>query len=146
MNNTTQDFDGVFRFTNASTEDFTFLWNNVEYKFKAGTCSPMIIKGETPEATQEIRKKAAKKYATREFYKSEGYSELVAMGNKSSMGIPPTYDDEKLAFWIQQCLEPLPIGRAEVKEIEEPKTKIKTFRTVGEKSSLAAEFSDELGK
>ena len=36
MNNTTQDFDGVFRFTNATDTDFTFLWNNVEYKFKAG--------------------------------------------------------------------------------------------------------------
>lgn len=146
MNNTTQDFDGVFRFTNASTEDFKFLWNNVEYIFPAGKCSPMHIKGATDEEKQEIRKKAAKKYAEREFFKSDSYNNLVEIGNKSAMGMPPTYTDDKLTYWIQQCLEPLPIGRAEVVEKEEVKTKMKAFRPVGEKASLAAEFSDELGK
>jgi len=144
MNNTTQDFDGVFRFTNASKEDFIFLWNNKEYKFPAGKCSPMVIDNATDLEKQEIRKKAAKKYAEREFFKSEGYDKLVAIGNSTKMGIPPTYTDDELAPWIQQCLEPLPVGKVEVKEVEDKTPKLKAFRSVGEKSSLRAEFKDEL--
>ena len=81
MNTIQQDFDGVFRFTNATADDFTVLWNNVNYTFKAGTCSPMIIKGESPENTQEIRKKFAYKLAVREFFKSEEYIGFILSGN-----------------------------------------------------------------
>lgn len=143
---TTQDFDGLFRFTNATNEDFTFLWNNSEYKFKAGTCSPMIIKGETLENIQEIRKKAAKKLALREFYNSQGYHDLVGIGNKSAMGIPPTFNEEELEPWIQQCLTPLPMARAEVVDLKVEKPKIKAFKTVGEKSDLREEFRKELSE
>lgn len=140
MNNTQQDFDGVFRFTNATEDDFTVLWNNVSYTFKAGTCSPMIIKNETAENIQEIRKKFAYKLATREFFKSDEYKRLAGMGG----GLPPTYNDEVLTEWIQQCLEPLPIARAEVKEIEDKPKTMKAFKPVGEKSNLQEEFKKEI--
>lgn len=146
METTQQDFDGVFRFTNATTEDFKFLWNNREYTFKAGTCSPMLISGETPENVQEIRKKAAKKLALREFYKSQGYNDLVTLGNKSAMGIPPTFNEEELAPWIQECLQPLPIAKAEVVELKTEKPKIKAFKTIGEKSDLREEFRKEISE
>ena len=64
-----KDFDGVFRFTNWTEEDFKHLWNNIEYTFKAGTTSPMIIANETLENIQEIRKRFAYDLAVREFYK-----------------------------------------------------------------------------
>jgi hypothetical protein len=140
MNNTQQDFDGVFRFTNATSEDFIFLWNNIEYKFKAGTCSPMIIKNETSENVQEIRKKAAYKLAVREFFKSPEYSRLAGMGN----GLPPTYQDEVLTPWIQQCLEPLPIGKADVTEPTEAPKKMKAFKPVGANTDLKSEFAKEI--
>ena len=142
MNNTQQDFDGVFRFTNATEEDFTVLWNNVEYTFKAGTCSPMIIKGETLENIQEIRKKFAYKLATREFFKSDDYNRLAGMGN----GLPPTYNDTVLEPWIQQCLEPLPTDKVVVKEVEVKPIKMKAFKVVGEKSDLKEEFRDEINE
>lgn len=142
--NTTQDFDGVFRFTNATDEDFKVLWNNIEYTFKAGTCSPMIIKGETLENIQEIRKKFAYKLATREFFKSDEYKRLAGMGN----GLPPTYNDEVLTDLIQQCLEPLPMAKAEVKETEVKPIKMKAFKPVGSKSleGLKDEFKGELNE
>jgi len=52
-----ETFDGVFKFTNASKEDFKVLWNNKEYTFPAESTCPMIIPGEMPENVQEIRKK-----------------------------------------------------------------------------------------
>lgn len=140
MNNTTQDFDGVFRFTNATSDDFIFLWNNIEYKFKAGTCSPMLIKGETDEARQEIRKKAAYKLAVREFFKSPEYVRLASMGN----GLPPTYQDEVLTEWIQQCLEPLPMGKAEITELTEAPKKMKAFKPIGSNTDLKTAFSKEI--
>ncbi len=147
MNNTTElDFDGVFRFTNASDEDIEFLWNNVKYLFKAGTCSPMIIKGEDYDNIQEIRKMWARKYATREFYKSSGYDRLVALGNKSAMGIPPTYSDDELEPWIQQCLQPLPQVKAMVTETKQVPPKMKAFKTVGEKTNLKEAFQEELNE
>ena len=147
MNNTKEiDFDGVFRFTNASTEDIEFLWNNVKYLFKAGTCSPMIIKGEDYDNIQEIRKMWARKYATREFYKSSGYDNLVALGNKSAMGIPPTYSDDELEPWIQQCLEPLPQVKAVITETKPSPSKMKAFKPVGEKTVLNEAFSKELSE
>lgn len=110
MNN---EFDGVFRFTNATEEDFKVLWNNKEYTFIAGTSSPMIIPNETLENIQEIRKRFAYKLAVREFHKSKEYRTMSKMGD----GLPPTYDDKILEPWINQCLNPLPISKVEVKEL-----------------------------
>lgn len=108
----TNEFDGVFRFTNATKEDFVALWNNKEYVFPAGTCCPMIIPDETLENIQEIRKKFAYKLAVREFYNSKEYTRLSKMGR----GLPPTFDDKVLQPWIDQCLSPLPIAKAKVRE------------------------------
>ena len=62
-----ESFDGVFKFTNNTSEDFTGLWNNKEYSFPKKTSCPMIILGEPLVNIQEITKKFAYKLATREF-------------------------------------------------------------------------------
>lgn len=107
-----ESFDGVFRFTNATSEDFTALWNNKEYVFPAKTCCPIIIANETLENIQAIRKKFAYKLATREFYKGRDYTKLSKMGN----GMPPTFDEKVLQPWIDECLKPLPEARATIKQ------------------------------
>lgn len=107
-----EEFDGVFRFTNPTKDDFVFFWNNKEYTYPAETCCPMIISNETLENIQEIRKKAAYKLAVREFYKGKEYRRLSKMGN----GLPPTFDDKILEPIIESCLKPLPMSKAQVKE------------------------------
>lgn len=134
-----KDFDGVFRFTNWTEEDFKHLWNNIEYTFKAGTTSPMIIANETLENIQEIRKRFAYDLAVREFYKGKEYKRLNAMGR----GLPPTFDDKLLEPMIQRCLEPLPIVKAEVKKLEKSAVKAKVSKAVGEKDNLNYEFKDD---
>ncbi len=104
----TMDFDGVFRFTNATDEDFTHLWNNKEYTFPAGKTVPLIIPDETLENIQEIRKRFAYDLAVREFYKGKEYSKMSKMGN----GLPPTFDEKILEPMIEQCLKPLPMAKA----------------------------------
>lgn len=112
------DFDGVFRFTNATDEDFIGRWNNIAYVFPAQKTSPMLIQGATPEEVQTIRKKFAKELAEREFYKSE---KLKAMekgtGIMNSIFQAPTYAPADLEVYIQQCLTPLPTGRAVAEKI-----------------------------
>lgn len=105
------DFDGVFRFTNATDEDFTHLWNNKEYAFPAGKTVPLIIPDETLENIQEIRKRFAYDLAVREFYKGKEYSKMAKMGN----GLPPTFDEKILEPMIEQCLKPLPMAKSTVK-------------------------------
>lgn len=105
------DFDGVFRFTNATSEDFTAKWGNVAYTFPAQKTTPMIIPGATPEEVQHIRKKFAKELAIREFYKSPRFLKL----NDTPMGgTAATYTEDELTRFIQTCLEPLPIAQATV--------------------------------
>lgn len=138
MNNT-KDFDGVFRFTNATADDFKALWNNVEYVFPAGTCSPMLIRGESDEARQEIRKKFAYKLALREFYKSNQYMDMKDQGQ----GLPPTFDDTVLEHWIQSCLEPLPEAKAEVNEMPEKKVVLKAMKALKDEGSLEEQFKSK---
>lgn len=135
---TTTDFDGVFRFTNATDEDFVFFWNNKEYTFKAGTCSPMIIANETLENIQEIRKKAAFKLATREFYKGKEYKRLDTLGKKSAGGLPPTFDEKVLEPWIEECLKPLPMAKAEVKEVKKLDMRFKASKSIGKNDGIGA--------
>lgn len=106
------DFDGVFRFTNASKEDFKVMWNSKEYTFPAESTCPLIIQGESLENIQEIRKKFAKKYAQREFEKSAEGKKIAKEGSKHVS--PATYDEAILNPWIQQCLDPLPLAAAKV--------------------------------
>lgn len=137
MENITQEFDGVFRFTNATDEDATFMWNSIEYKFPAGKMTPMLIQGETPENVQSIRKKWAYKLALREFHKGNVYNTMKEQGR----GHPATYDEKLLEPWIEQCLAPLPIGRAEVKAMpKEDESQYKVSKAIDADSPASKNF------
>lgn len=114
-----EGFDGLFRFTNASKEDFVGIWGNREYLFPAERTTPMIIDNATPLETQVIRKKFARDLAEREFFKSKKYEVFRNReGERDEMGmIKPrgqgmshaaTYNDFDLQPFIAQCLVPLP--------------------------------------
>lgn len=117
--------DGVFYFTNpglfkerqedgSESADFTALWNNKEYTFKAKTTVPLVISGCTPEEVQEIRKRFAKKYAQAWFHQTKRYKDLV----KAGQNLPATYnEDTEFGAVIQQCLTPLPKGILTTKEL-----------------------------
>ncbi len=114
------DFDGVFRFTNVTETDFVAKWGGIEYTFPAQKTSPMIIPGATPEEVQSIRKKFAKELAEREFYKSEKLKALEAqtpIGSVGSFRMAAVYTEADLKPYIQQCLEPLPIAQATLKQM-----------------------------
>lgn len=106
-----EDFDGVFRFTNFSDQDFTAKWDSKEYTFPANTTSPMIISGATLEEVQNIRKKFAQDLAIREFYSSKKFAML---NTHTPGGTPALYTDSDIAPFVQRCLEPLPISQAKV--------------------------------
>lgn len=117
--------DGVFYFTNPGlfkarnrdgieTADFTALWNNKEYTFKAKTTVPLVIANEPPENIQHIRKVFAKKYAQTWFHQTKRYKDLVKVGK----GLPATYnEDTEFKDVIQSCLTPLPKGHMTVTEL-----------------------------
>lgn len=135
-----ENFEGVFRFTNATDEDFKVLWNNIEYTYPAGTTVPMIIPNESQENIQEIRKKFAYKLAIREFYKGKEYQKMSKMGG----GLPPTFDEKVLQPWIDQCLLPLPKAIAKVKVLPKDNDKrYKGSKAVKDKTNLNYEFKDE---
>lgn len=134
------NFDGTFKFTNATDEDFVFLWNNKEYVFEKGTCSPIIIADESLENIQEIRKKAAYKLATREFYKGKQYRSMSKMGR----GTPPTFDDKVLQPWIDECLKPLPVSKVKVnaRKGKNEETKF-TSKAVSQNDNVNEVFKDQ---
>lgn len=141
----TEEFEGVFRFTNATDEDFSVLWNNKEYTFPKGTCCPMILSNETLENIQEIRKKFAYKLAIREFYKGKEYRKLVKLGESTPSGMPPLFDEKILQPWIDQCLAPLPKAQAKVKEGKKDSEKnYKASRSISEKDNPNFVFKDEV--
>src|SRR5882672_7900700 len=72
------DFDGVFRFTNWTDEDFEAKWGGKVYVYLAKTTSPMVIPEHSPLEIQNIRKKFAKDLAEKEFFKSKGYKTFLA--------------------------------------------------------------------
>lgn len=133
-----EEFDGVFKFSNASKEDFKAVWNNVEYTFLAETRSPMIIPNEPAENIQTIRKRFALKYAQREFDKSAQGKAIYKEGTKHFS--PATYDPRLLEPYIQQCLSPLPMVAAKVTKI--PKKKVSTIEegtaVIGDKENTGA--------
>lgn len=109
------DFDGIFRFTNASEEVLTCKWNNIAYTFPARSTSPMLISNATPEEVQHIRRKFAREYAEREFYKSGKFKAMDAEAAPGSGKTPAIYSESDLQPYIQQCLEPLEPARAAAK-------------------------------
>lgn len=109
------DFDGVFRFTNWTGQDFKAKWGGIEYTFPAGKMTPLILPSATPLEVQSIRKKFAKELAIIEFYKTPKF---VGMNATVPGGVPALYTDSDLIPFIQKCLEPLPIAYATQKPIQ----------------------------
>lgn len=140
------EFDGVYRFTNFSEEDFTTLWNNIEYTFAKKTTSPIIIPSESAENIQNIRKIFAKRLAQREFYAGNRYTELNELTKKT--GVPPLVDEDKeFAPFIQKCLEPLPVGKVTAKKIPKSEAEVSEHtKVIGEKDSLKAGTTDATGQ
>ena len=114
MNDINEDFSGVFYFTNPTTIERKYLWNNKEYVFPPESTVPLIIPSETLENIQEIRKRFAYRMAEERFYEGDKYKEMVAVGNKSAGGTPPTFNPSILEPMIEECLKPLPIKRAKI--------------------------------
>lgn len=135
-----ENFDGVFKFTNFSDEDFSTLWNSIEYTFPKESTVPMIISGESPENVQAIRRKFAHRLAEREFFKSDRYNSLNELTKKN--GIPPSVDMEKEPFYIecvQKCLEPLQIGKITLKKASKSETTVSEYtKVLDQKDSLKA--------
>ena len=132
-------FDGVFRFTNNSDEEFKILWNNKEYTFPPMSRSPIIIPDETAENIQSIRKKWAYKWAVREYMKSEEYLKLNALPNTRG-GI----DEKKLEPYIQMCLEPLPIVMASVEDKPRKEVQTKATKSVSDNDGLNETFKEDV--
>ncbi len=141
------DFDGVFRFSNPSTEDFIGIWGNKEYLFPAGTTVPILIMEHSPIEIQHIRKKFARDLAEREFYKSKEYKGMADQegkpGNRTFSGIhqAATYTISDLEPYIQSCLEPLPASTLMSKPAQKVKTEDLIHRN--DDGSLTTEAIDQ---
>lgn len=109
-----EDFDGVFKFTNWTDEEFIAKWDKIEYTFQANKTSPMIMNF-TPAEIQNIRKKFARELAIREFYKSDKFK---AMNAHVPGGTPALYTDSDLVTFVQKCLVPLPVAPAKAKVVK----------------------------
>lgn len=121
------DFDGVFRFTNWSEEDFTGKWAKKEYLYPALRTTPMFIESATPLETQNIRKKFARDLAEREFHKSEKGKQLTSdernpdgSARFNSFQQARQYSLDDLKEGIQRCLEALPTASAIVSDSKMP--------------------------
>ena len=142
-----EDFDGVFKFTNWSKEDFVGVWGGKEYLFPAEATSPMIMPEFSPLEIQHIRKKFAKNLAEREYFKSAGYKALKKQETNAD-GSPRlnsslqagTYSINELAPFIQKALEPLTVGRVTVSRAS--KTPVEDKLTRDEEGKLNTEAID----
>lgn len=141
------DFDGVFRFTNPSSEDFIGVWGKKEYLFPAESTTPMVIPEHSPLEIQHIRKKFAKDLAEREWFKSKGYKVLAGQegkpGNRSLNSIHQAgqYTIDDLAPFIQQCLQPLKAAQITAKPMNIPRLEDKLTRN--EEGNLNSEAIDQ---
>lgn len=142
-----EDFDGVFRFTNWSDEDFIGIWGGKEYLFPATSTSPMVIPEHSPIEIQHIRKKFAKDLAEREFYKGASYRRFMTQ-ERNSDGSPRlnsihqagTYSMSDLTPLIQQCLQPLAITNATVRVVD--KEPLENKLTRDDEGNLVTEAID----
>lgn len=140
------DFDGVFRFSNPSEEDFLGTWNSKEYLFPAQTTTPMVIPEHSPLEIQHIRKKFAKDLAEREFYKSKSYKVMQGQEGKSgnrtlnSIHQAATYSLTDLEPYIQACLKPLTASTMTVKPVI--KTALEDTLSRNESGELNTEVVD----
>lgn len=124
------DFDGIFRFTNYSEEDFTAKWGGKSYTFPAMKTSPMLIMDASPIEVQQIRKKFAKEFAIREWFQTKQAKQMTEKkGELNSIFQANTYSDSELAPFIQKCLEPLPMAYSLVQELPKEDMEKKLSRT-----------------
>lgn len=134
------DFDGQFRFTNWTDEDFKAKWDGVEYTFPANKMTPMTIMSATPLEIQNIRKKFAKELAVNEFYKTKKFK---GMDDKKHGQNPAIYTDSDLIPLIQKCLEPLEIGRLTATKAERKYAKLsEDTKVLDGKESLKGDGQD----
>ena len=123
------DFDGVFRFTNWTDEEFVGVWGKKEYHFPPSATSPMIIPEHSPLEIQHIRKKFARDLAEREFFKNQRYEQLrkqegekiggMVQSRLNSIHQAAAYTLEDLKENIQKCLKPLEVKKAGVNFVQE---------------------------
>jgi hypothetical protein len=129
-----EDFDGTFRFSNPSEEDFVGKWGGKEYRFPAGKTVQMVMPEYSPLEIQHIRKKFAKNLAEREFYKTQKYGTMAGQegttGNRvfNSIHQAATYTIDDLTPYIQSCLKPLEDGQLTAKPVESVKIEDKLSR------------------
>lgn len=149
-----ENFDGVFRFTNWTDEDFVAKWGSKEYRFPARSTSPMLILNATALEIQQIRKKFAKNLAEREFSKSQEYARLMKQ-EVNADGTPRlnsihqagSYTIETLTPYIQKCLEPLEPAKAIVSDAPiEPLENKLTRNENGELNSIVVDKKTSLRK
>lgn len=129
-----EGFDGIFRFTNATDEDFVTLWNNKEYTYPAGKTVPMIIANSTQEEVQQIRKYFAKRLAEREFFKTKDFKNMRNGIKDKDAGhhvVPSMFNESLLQPWIDECLKPLAEGRASVTNLPSQDLPIKASKALG---------------
>ena len=119
-----EDFDGVFKFTNWTDEEFTGRWGNKAYSYPAQKTTPMVIVDATPLEIQSIRKKFAKELAEREYFKSDKAKKLVASERNpdgsarfNSFQQAGQYSETDLKEYIQRCLEPLALAKQTISEV-----------------------------
>lgn len=149
-----KDFDGTFRFTNWTNEDFIGRWDGKNYLFRAGTTSPIIMPNQTPVEIQNIRKKFAKDLATREYERGADFARLLKQEKNddgsprlNSMHMAGTYPLEALTPYIQKCLEPLPVSQAQVSFAETTPLEDKLSRNEeGELNTVAIDKKVSLRK
>lgn len=119
-----EDFDGNFYFTNWSDEEFTGMWDGKSYTYAPNKTSKMIIVDASPLEVQSIRKKFAKEFAEREYFRSPESAKKTAQ-EKNPDGTPRfnsfqqagVYTLTDLGPFIQRCLEPLPLAAQIVSEV-----------------------------
>lgn len=143
-----KDFDGTFKFTNWTDEDFTAKWGGKEYTFPKNSRSPILIPDQSPLEIQNIRKKWAQKLAEREFEKTERFGQLKAQERNpdgsprlNSIHQAGSYSLSDLAALIQRCLEPLPMKSASV--VESKKISVEDKLTRNEEGELNTAVVDK---
>lgn len=128
------DFDGVFRLSNPSKEDFIGVWGGKQYLFPAEAMTPIVMMEHSPLEIQHIRKKFARDLAEREWFKSKGYKVMSDQegkpGNRNFNSIhqAAAYTLADLTPYIQKCLQPLPEGRLLSREAEKDNVEDKLHR------------------
>jgi hypothetical protein len=148
-----EDFDGTFPFSNSSKEDFIGKWGGKEYLFPAESTVNLVMSEHSPIEVQHIRKKFARDFAEREFYKSKGYRVFAEQegtpGNRrfNSIHQAATYTLKDLEPFIQSCLKPLTVSKLLAKEAPKENTEEKIHRKEdGSLTSEAISKNDSLRK